>query len=97
MPRTSCAGNEHTGTDTGGGKAAQDSEFALCGEVHRNRDQAKRCEHHADVAGEVVIARRDATEVGIGTLPEDAGEDEHCRQWEADQADGDHGFSEDQA
>ena len=59
-------------------------------DVHRKRDQAEGGEHHADVAGEVVVVRRHAAELRVGHLAEDAGEHEHGGQREADQADGHH-------
>ena len=75
------------GVETGGAVAAQHAELAVGGEVARQRDQAERGEHDADVADDVVLARDDAAEVGVGVGAEHAGEDEHRDGGEGDEAD----------
>ena len=69
----------------------------LGGDVHRERDEAEGREHHADVAGEVVVVRCDAAELGVGRLAEHPGQHEHGDQREADEADGDHRLAGQQA
>ena len=49
--------------------------------------EPERGEDDADVADDVVLARHDAAELGIGRRAEHAGEHQHGHRREADQAD----------
>ena len=71
--------DQRAGADARRTEAAQDAELAALGDVHRERDQAERGEHDADVADDVVVVRGDAAELGIGRRAEDPGEHQHGR------------------
>jgi hypothetical protein len=67
------------------------------GQVHRDGDDAQGGQDHADVAGQVVVARGHAAEVGVGSLAEHPGHHEHGDEGKGDQVDGDHGLAQEQA
>ena len=93
-PDEDLAGHHGAGAHPRGAEAAGDAELSAGRDVDGERDQAEGADDHADVAGEVVVVRSHAAELGIGHLAEHAGEHEDGDQREAEQADHHHRLAE---